>query len=121
MDFNFTQQQDEMRTHLETFLNKICPEEYVEKCDKDGVPPYEAYKALCDAGWLGLIIPEEYGGTGGDAVDLAILLEETGKRFEELAMWVFRTMTWGAFAVMAHGSEEQKKFFLPKKIGRAHV
>ncbi|MEC8403922.1 MAG: acyl-CoA dehydrogenase family protein, partial [Pseudomonadota bacterium] len=114
MDFNFTQQQDEMRTHLETFLNKICPEEYVEKCDKDGVPPYEAYKALCDAGWLGLIIPEEYGGTGGDAVDLAILLEETGKRFEELAMWVFRTMTWGAFAVMAHGSEEQKKFFLPK-------
>ena len=116
MDFNFTQQQDEMRTHLETFLNKICPEEYVEKCDKDGVPPYEAYKALCDAGWLGLIIPEEYGGTGGDAVDLAILLEETGKRFEELAMWVFRTMTWGAFAVMAHGSEEQKKFFLPKIV-----
>ena len=114
MDFNFTQQQEEMRTHLESFLNKICPEEYVEKCDKDGVPPYEAYKELCDAGWLGLIIPEEYGGTGGDAVDLAILLEETGKRFEELAMWVFRTMTWGAFAVMAHGSEEQKKFFLPK-------
>ena len=61
MDFNFTQQQEEMRTHLESFLNKICPEEYVEKCDKDGVPPYEAYKELCDAGWLGLIIPEEYG------------------------------------------------------------
>ena len=53
MDFNFTQQQEEMRTHLESFLNKICPEEYVEKCDKDGVPPYEAYKELCDAGWLG--------------------------------------------------------------------
>ena len=75
---------------------------------------HEAYKALCDAGWLGLIIPEEYGGTGGDAVDLAILLEETGKRFEELAMWVFRTMTWGAFAVMAHGSEEQKNSFYQK-------
>ena len=78
MDFNFTQQQDEMRTHLETFLNKICPEEYVEKCDKDGVPPYEAYKALCDAGWLGLIIPEEYGGsdfglTGGSPANLIYL------------------------------------------------
>ena len=114
MDFTFTQEQEEMRAHLDSFLKNICPDEYVEKCDNDGVPPYEAYKALCDGGWLGLIIPEEYGGTGGDAIDLAILLEETGKRFEELAMWLFRTMTWGAFAIMAHGSEDQKKFFLPK-------
>ena len=53
MDFNFTQQQDEMRTHLETFLNKICPEEYVEKCDKDGVPPYEALKHfVMQVGWV---------------------------------------------------------------------
>ena len=76
MDSTFTQEQEEMRAHLDSFLKNICPDEYVEKCDNDGVPPYEAYKALCDGGWLGLIIPEEYGGTGGDAIDLAILLED---------------------------------------------
>tara|TARA_B110000305_G_scaffold162172_1_gene179449 strand:+ start:9126 stop:10268 length:1143 start_codon:yes stop_codon:yes gene_type:complete len=113
MDFSFTQDQDEMRSHIRDLLEKVCPPEYVEKCDKDGVPPYEAYKALCDAGWIGLIIPEEFGGAGGSATDLAILLEEIGNKFEELAMWVFRTMTWGAFAIMEHGTSEQKNKFLP--------
>ncbi|MDB4127982.1 acyl-CoA/acyl-ACP dehydrogenase [Hyphomicrobiales bacterium] len=113
MDFSFTQDQNEMRSHIRDLLEKVCPPEYVEKCDKDGVPPYEAYKALCDAGWIGLIIPEEFGGAGGSATDLAILLEEIGNKFEELAMWVFRTMTWGAFAIMKHGTNEQKNKFLP--------
>ena len=96
------------------------PQEYVEKCDKDGVPPYEAYKALCDAGWLGLIIPEEYGGSGGDAVDLAILLEETGKRFEELAMWVFRTMTWGT-SILWLMDLKSKKILFTKKLQKGEL
>ena len=56
MDFSFTQDQNEMRSHIRDLLEKVCPSEYVEKCDKDGVPPYEAYKALCDAGWIGLVV-----------------------------------------------------------------
>lgn len=114
MDFSFTQDQEDLRRHARDLLEAVCPPEYVERCDREGTPPREAYETVAEQGWFGLIIPEEYGGAGGSAVDLAILLEEVGRQCEELAMWMFRTITYGGFAVMAHGTEEQKKFFLPK-------
>jgi acyl-CoA dehydrogenase len=114
MDFAFTQDQEELRRHARDLLEFVCPPDYVERCDREGTPPREAYEKVAEQGWFGLIIPEEYGGAGGSAVDLAILLEEVGRQCEELAMWMFRTITYGGFAVMAHGTKEQKDFFLPK-------
>ena len=93
MDFSFTPEQDQIRAHLRDLLAKECTPEYAAKCDEDACPPREAYDALAKNGWFGLIVPPEYGGTGGNAIDLAILLEECGYAFEELAMWVFRTLT----------------------------
>jgi len=114
MDFSFTQDQEELRNHAREFLAAICPADYAEKCDREGKPPREAYEAVGKQGWLGLIVPPEYGGTGGSAIDVAILLEEAGRQFEELAMWMFRTMTYGGYAVAAFGTEEQKQRFLPR-------
>ena len=82
--------------------------EYAERCDNDATPPREAYQALAKHGWFGLILPAEYGGTGGSAIDLAILLEEAGRHFEELAMWLFRTLTYGGYAVMKHGTRRSR-------------
>ena len=42
------------------------------------------------------------------------MLEEIGRHFEELGMWVFRTLTYGGYAVMTHGTPEQKATLLPK-------
>jgi len=92
MDFAFTPDQENVRTHLRSLLDQVCPAEYAERCDNEARPPREAYEALGKHGWLGLIIPTEYGGGGGSPIELAILLEETGRHFEELAMWVFRTI-----------------------------
>ncbi|HMJ43433.1 MAG TPA: acyl-CoA dehydrogenase family protein [Pseudolabrys sp.] len=114
MDFSFTQDQDDLRAHARELLDHVCPPEYAEKCDNEARPPREAYNALGEQGWFGLAIPPEYGGTGGSAIDLAILLEETGKHFEELAMWLFRTLTYGGYAVLQHGSRAQKQEMLPK-------
>jgi alkylation response protein AidB-like acyl-CoA dehydrogenase len=114
MDFSFTQDQEELRRHARDLLEAICPPDYVERCDREGRPPREAYEKVAEQGWFGLIIPEEHGGAGGSTVDLAILLEEVGRQCEELAMWMFRTITYGGYAVMAHGTDEQRKFFLPK-------
>jgi acyl-CoA dehydrogenase len=114
MDFSFTQDQDDLRAHARELLDHVCPPEYAEKCDNEARPPREAYNALAEQGWFGLAIPPEYGGTGGSAIDLAILLEETGKHFEELAMWLFRTLTYGGYAVLQHGSPAQKQEMLPK-------
>ncbi len=116
MDFSFTQDQETLRAHLRELLDEVCPPEYAERCDNDATPPREAYQALAQHGWFGLILPVEYGGTGGSAIDLAILLEETGRHFEELAMWLFRTLTYGSYAVMKHGTPEQKGRLLPRLV-----
>ena len=116
MDFSFTPEQDSLRAHVGELLDAVCPAEYAARCDDEARPPREAYEALAKHGWFGLIIPAEYGGSGGSAIDLAILLEETGRRFEELAMWLFRTLTYGGYAVLQHGTREQKDTLLPKVV-----
>jgi acyl-CoA dehydrogenase len=116
MDFSFTSEQETLRAHLEELLDEVCPPDYAERCDREACPPREAYEALAKHGWFGLIFPVEYGGTGGSPVELAILLEEAGRHFEELAMWLFRTLTYGGYAVMLHGSREQKQTLLPKVV-----
>jgi alkylation response protein AidB-like acyl-CoA dehydrogenase len=114
MDFSFTSEQETLRAHLQELLDEVCPPEYADRCDREQRPPREAYEALARHGWFGLIFPVEYGGTSGSAIELAILLEEAGRHFEELAMWLFRTLTYGGYAVMLHGSREQKAALLPK-------
>jgi acyl-CoA dehydrogenase len=116
MDFNFTQDQETLRDHVRQLLDEVCPPDYAERCDNEGKPPREAYDALAKHGWFGLSLPTEYGGMGGSAIDLAILLEEAGKHFEELGIWVFRTLTYGGYAVIQHGSPEQKATLLPKVL-----
>ena len=114
MDFSFTPEQDTLRNHLRELLDDVCPPEYAQACDTEGRPPREAYEALAKHGWFGLILPAEYGGAGATPVELAILLEEIGFHFEELGMWVFRTLTYGGYAVMQHGTREQKETLLPQ-------
>ncbi len=114
MDFSFTPEQEQIREHLRALLSAACSPEYAAKCDEDARPPREAYDALAKNGWFGLIVPPQYGGSGGTAIDLAILLEECGYAFEELGMWVFRTLTYGGYAVMRDGTPEQKQALLPR-------
>jgi len=114
MDFSFTAEQESLRSHVRELLDAVCPPEYAERCDNEGRPPREAYEALAKQGWFGLTLPEEYGGAGASPVELAILLEEVGRHFEELGMWVFRTLTYGGYAVVQHGTPEQKQTFLPR-------
>lgn len=114
MDFSFTQDQENLRAHVRELLDAVCPPEYAERCDNEARPPREAYEALGKHGWLGLTLPAEYGGADGSAIDLAILLEEAGRHFEELGIWLFRTMAYGGYAVLQHGSKEQKDNLLPR-------
>ncbi len=114
MDFSFTTEQESLRSHVRELLDAVCPPEYAERCDNEGRPPREAYDALAKQGWFGLTLPEEYGGAGASPIELAILLEEIGRHFEELGMWVFRTLTYGGYAVVEHGTPDQKRALLPR-------
>jgi alkylation response protein AidB-like acyl-CoA dehydrogenase len=116
MDFDFSPEQQALRHHLNELLDSVCPPEYAERCDREAEPPREAYQALARHGWFGLIIPRDYGGSGGSPIELAILLEEAGRHFEELAMWLFRTLTYGGYAVALHGTRAQKDSILPRVL-----
>jgi acyl-CoA dehydrogenase len=116
VNFGLTNDQKAMRDHVRALLDDVCPMEYAAKCDETCTPPREAFDAMARNGWLGLIAPEEYGGAGGTSTDLALLLEETGNHFEELGLWLFRNFTYGCYAVLKHGTEEQKRSIVPRTI-----
>jgi acyl-CoA dehydrogenase len=114
VDFRFTEQQELQRRVLREMLERVCPREYARRCDDDKRPPREAFDALAEAGWLGLGLPEQYGGLGGDTLDIAILLEEAGRAMVDLGLWIFRAMVYGGQAVLHSGTDAQKAYFLPR-------
>ena len=114
MTIEFTSEQIMFREAVHDFCNREISREYVRECDRERRPPREVYDKLGELGWLGINIPTEYGGGGGGAIEVAILLEELGKVFLDLAFWVFRAVTWGGLAIGRDGQEEFKREVLPK-------
>ena len=73
MDFALTASQESIRDAI----GKICSgfdDAYWLKKDKEGGYPADFHRALADAGWLGICIPEEYGGSGLGITDAAIMM-----------------------------------------------
>ena len=80
MNFGFSEEQELLRSEVRKFLDEQCPMDEVRHiaATAEGYSP-ELWKRLGELGWLGLIVPEEYGGAGLGWVDLVVLLEETGR------------------------------------------
>ena len=113
MNFGNTSDQELMLQSVRSLLDDVCSMDYAAKCDINHTPPREAFNAMAQNGWLGLIAPESFGGSGGSPTDLALVLEETGHHFEELGLWLFRSFTYGCYAILQHGTEEQKQRIVP--------
>lgn len=114
MDFDLTPAQQEMRSALRSFLLRECPIEYVRDCDEAERFPTELFDKLAAQGWLGLPIPEEYGGTGGSCTDLVVFLEELAMHFEAAANCYYTTTVIAADALAHFGSEDLKRTLLPQ-------
>lgn len=80
MRFIFTDQQRAFQRAVRDFLAKECPPEHVRgmTTDPTGRSP-KLWKGLAELGVVGLTVPEEYGGLGGNELDLVLLLEEAGR------------------------------------------
>ena len=111
MDFQLNDDQ----LAIQEAVNDLCsrfPEEYWRKCDKDLAYPEEFVDALAQAGWLAVLIPEEFGGGGGSVMDAAVVLETINRSGGSGVPAHAQMYTMGT--VLRHGSEEQKKRLLPK-------
>lgn len=114
MYYQETPEQELFRNTVREFCEREIDPAYVRECDARHEPPRDLYDKLAAQGWLGINTAEEYGGAGAGAVEVAILLEELGRSFLDLAFWVFRTVTWGGLAIGRDGTEEQKRDLLSK-------
>ena len=113
MDFGFTEEQEMLRTSARDFLTTECPSDLVKEMaeDEQGYKP-DMWAKMAELGWMGLAFPEEYEGMGMTFLDLAVLLEETGRAV--LPGPFFSSVVEAGFAVLEAGSEEQKKEILAR-------
>jgi alkylation response protein AidB-like acyl-CoA dehydrogenase len=116
MDLGFTEEQEILKKSAHNFLAKECPKKLVKELDEGetGFSP-ELWKKMADLGWMGSILPEEYGGSGGSYLDLIVILEEMGRNL--LPGPFFSTMVLGALPILSAGSEKQKEIYLPAIAG----
>jgi alkylation response protein AidB-like acyl-CoA dehydrogenase len=112
MDFGFSQEQEMLRATARKFFENECPSTFVRArmAEPAGVTD-DFWKKLGEQGWLGLVYPEEYGGTGLGFVDLTVLMEEMGRA---VMPGPFFATLLGGLAILEAGSADQKKDWLGK-------
>ncbi len=112
MNFAFTEEQEMLRSSVAGFLDDKVPMSRVrELMETDTGHDPAVWDELAAMGIPGLAIPEEYGGAGFTHLDLAVALEETGRRLTPSPL--FATAVLGANLLMLAGSEQQKRAHLP--------
>jgi len=111
MNFGFTEEQELLRDQVRKFLDEKCASEDVRRIMKSDLGYDEdLWCEMAELGWLGLMIPEEFGGVGLGWVDLTVVLEEMGR---SLYPSPYISQLMAASAIVEAGSEEQKKRWLP--------
>src|SRR5450830_1823308 len=113
MDFALTDEQEAIRDAIQ----KICTgfdDAYWLKKDHDGGFPYEFYDAIARAGWLGICIPEQYGGSGLGITEAAIMMltiSESGAGMSGAS--AVHMNVFGLNPVVVFGTEQQCRRMLP--------
>lgn len=121
MEVGFSEEQTLLRESARDFLAGECPMSLVraQMDDARGLPD-TLWNAMAALGWCGLIVPEQYGGSGLGLVDLSVVLEEMGR---VLCPGPFvSTAVVGATALIHGGSPDQRARWLPElSAGRLRV
>ncbi|MGW1717743.1 acyl-CoA dehydrogenase family protein [Streptomyces sp. NPDC002156] len=122
MDFELTEDQETIRKAVAGLLRDFDDHYWMEK-DRDHEFPAEFYDAVARGGWLGLTIPEEYGGHGLGITEATLLLEEVARSGGGMnAASAIHLSIFGMHPVVVHGSEELKRRTLPRiATGDLHV
>ncbi|GGN36662.1 acyl-CoA dehydrogenase family protein [Streptomyces fuscichromogenes] len=121
MDFELTEDQETIRKAVTGLLRDFDDRYWMEK-DRDHVFPQEFYDAVAGGGWLGLTIPEAYGGHGLGITEATLLLEEVARCGGMNAASAIHMSVFGMHPVVVHGSEELKRRTLPRIAdGDLHV
>jgi short/branched chain acyl-CoA dehydrogenase len=112
VNFDLSEEQKLLRRTVREFAEeRIAP--VAEELDREHRFPYEIVAELADLGLMGIPIPEEYGGGGGDTLSYAIAVEELTRVDSSVAITVAAHTSLGTMPILLYGNEEQKREWLP--------
>jgi acyl-CoA dehydrogenase len=122
VDFALTEDQETIRTAVADLARRFDDEYWLERDEKHEFP-IEFYDAMAAAGWLGITIPEEYGGHGLGITEASLVLEEVARSGGGMnAASSIHLSIFGMHPVVVHGSAELKRSTLPRvATGDLHV
>ncbi len=120
MNYDLGKEKDFLRQNVRKLIERDCPREYARETDEKEEFPERVWKALAEGGFLGIPIAEEYGGAGGDVLDMTIVTEELARRSGAVGLTFFMSSCFGGHLIETMGNPAQKKEFLPR-LARGEV
>jgi len=113
MDFELTAAQQEIVRQVRALCAKY-PDEYWRDKDARHEFPHDFFASVAHAGWLGVAIPEAYGGSGLGITEAALVMREVASSGGAMAAAsAIHLSIFGVSPIVYHGTEEQKRRFLP--------
>ncbi|WP_332689947.1 acyl-CoA dehydrogenase family protein [Bosea sp. (in: a-proteobacteria)] len=116
MDFRLSDEQEAIREAIAGICRRFG-DDYWLKRDREGGFPEDFYAAFAEAGWLGICVPEEYGGSGLGVTEAAIMMRaiaESGAGMSGASC--LHINIFGLNPVLVHGTEEQRRRMLPPMV-----
>jgi len=118
MDFMLTEEHEMVRKTARDFARDVLAKDVAERDEKEEFP-YEAVKQMGELGFLGIAIPEQYGGAGMDHISYVVMMEEIAKVDAAAAVPVSVNNSLVCDILLKFGTEEQKqKFLVPLASGK---
>jgi short-chain 2-methylacyl-CoA dehydrogenase len=112
LDFDFTDEQKAVREVAREFAdNEIAPR--AEHYDQTKQFPYDIVAKMAELGFMGLPVPEQYGGVGADTLTYAIAVEEISRGDQSVGITMAAHTSLGTMPFLMFGSEEQKEKYVP--------
>ncbi|WP_428852579.1 acyl-CoA dehydrogenase family protein [Imbroritus primus] len=113
MNFEPTTEQNILRESVARFMAGHCQPNDVRRWDRDGEFPETLHRAMADAGYPAMMVPEAYGGMGSPMSDCIIVYEELAKPSVDFATRL-ALIAWGSMILADFASEELKQEILPR-------
>jgi alkylation response protein AidB-like acyl-CoA dehydrogenase len=100
-------------------VRELCAREFAPRAaawDQEGTVPRDAVARLAEQGFLGMAIPEEWGGLGYESRAVVLVIEEIARVSAALAIMIAVHNSVGAYPIYRFGTDEQRKRFLPRLV-----
>ena len=118
MDFEFTQEQNLLRDSVRRMMERLATPDTIRRLDREQAYPYDLYDAWVEMGLLRMPFPEDYGGLGGNPIDMVVIAEELSRSSFDF-FTAYGGSVFCGLNIVRKGSEDQKRHWIPKLLSGA--